>query len=140
MTQRTGKRFNIKLDYNEVEIEAHTLDWMDFKSVFIIVQGWFNLEQKDVYKLNKQIKRSLSKHMDGNIFDMEKIIDVVDAPRTLTNGFGHSLFEYTIFLKRPNLIDSKEMNPYTKRIVEGIYNENFINPDFIVRKKKKEIV
>ena len=136
---RTGKQFNIKLKFDNVEIEAHTLDSTHFKSVYIIVHGWFNLEREEIYKLNKRIKTALYKYMNLAIFTNERVIDVVDAPRQLTNGFGHSMFEYTLFLRTPNLITPKEMNPYTKQIMEGIYNEVFIDPNFEVRKKRKEI-
>lgn len=136
---RTGKQFNTKLKFDNVEIEAHTLDAIHFKTVFIVIHGWFNMEREDVYRLNRKIKTSLYKHMNLAIFTNEKVIDIVDAPRQLTNGYGHSMFEYTLFLRTPNLISPKEMNPYTKQIIEGIYNEVFVNPEFDVKKKKKDI-
>lgn len=130
-----GRTFNKKLTFDEVNITAQTVDKENFKSVYITVSGWFNLETSDVNKLGVRIKKSVSNNMDMSVFH-DRMISVTDAPLTLTDGIGHTSFEYTLFIINPNKTTINDIEPYTGKIIRGVYNDIFTNPDFVVKKRK----
>lgn len=136
---RTSKTFNVNLVFKDVEITCNTIDIIDFKSVYFVIRGWFDLNKQQIATLNKQIKKSLINNLDLTLFRIDPIIDVVDAPETMTNGFGHSMFEYTVFLKYPGLTTKEEVQLATKHTIKQIHKEIFEDPDFKVKKRRKEL-
>ncbi len=135
--QKLGKQFNYKLNYEEVNIECHTINYIDFKSVYFLIEGWFDLDTKGLTKLKADMARTIQRNLDKSMFITDKLISYSEFPRTLSDGFGFSMFEYTVFLKRTNIVNVEQVKEPLRRVIEKIYDENFVDIDFRVKKIRK---
>lgn len=139
--QKLGKQLNSKVEYENILLECHTINSVDFKSVYFLIEGWFDLDSNGLTNLKKNIARTIKQNA-GDVFNGDKIISYTEFPRTLKDGFGFSMFEYTLYLKNVNQIDVHEAKEPTKRIMDSIYRDNFINGGFRyknLRKSKKRV-
>lgn len=134
--QKTGKQLNANLTYDDVLINCFTINSVDFKSVYFLIEGWFDLDSNGLNTLKRNIANTIKRNC-GDIFISDKIISYTEFPRTLSDGFGFSMFEYTIFLKQVNLIDVHQAKEPTRRIMDKIYEENFVNRTFQVKNLRK---
>lgn len=126
---KTGKQFNIHVKYDDILIECHTINSVEFKSVYFLVKGWFDLDNSGLERLKRDISNTIQRNV-GDIFIKDKIISYTEFPRTLTDGYGYSMFEFTVYLKQINMIDFQQAKEPTKRIMDKIYEDNFVDANF----------
>jgi hypothetical protein len=131
-----GRRFNKSLEFDNITIEAYTMDKIDLKSVYFIVRGYFDMEMNQILYFKNNIGRTIKKIMSEDVFQKDKMIINSELPVNIVDGFNIATFEYTIFLKKKNIIDHKEMEPHVRGIMIGVYDEHFKDTDMIVSKTK----
>jgi hypothetical protein len=136
-TPKLGRQFNYKLNYDEVNIECHTINCINFKSVYFLIEGWFDLDDRGLNKLKTNMGRTIQRHLDKSMFITDKLISYSEFPRTLSDGFGFSMFEYTVYLKHTNIVNVEQAKEPIRRVIEKIYDENFVDVDFRVKKLRK---
>jgi len=120
-----------------VLIECNTINYIEFKSIFFIIKGWFDLDDKGLNDLKKSITKTIKRNTDDSMFIKDKIISYTEFPRTLTDGYGYSMFEFTVFLKQINMIDEEQAKEPTKRIMDKIYEDNFVDANFRFKNLKR---
>ena len=131
-----GRRFNKSLEFDNITIEAYTMDKIDLKSVYFIVRGYFDMEMNQILYFKNNIGRTIKKIISEDVFQKDKMIINSELPVNIVDGFNIATFEYTIFLKKKNIIDHKEMEPHVRGIMIGVYDEHFKDTDMIVSKTK----
>lgn len=127
--QKLGKQLNSELKFEDIQIECFTINCVEFKSVYFVVEGWFDLDSEGLNNLKKSISNTIQRNV-GDDFNKNKIIAYTEFPRTLTDGYGFSMFEYTIYLKNINQIDVHQAKEPTRKIMNKIYEENFVDAGF----------
>lgn len=129
-----GRLFNKDLKYDNINITCNTVDKDNLKSIYIIVSGYFDLDEEELIGLRRKIGKTIRQSIDPKVFYNQKIIEIEE---TRDNGdMTYGGFEYTIFLSKDNKIEWRELQTYTKEIMDLIHQQYFINPEFKVCKTK----
>jgi hypothetical protein len=143
---KKGKSVKLNL-YNPIKSVYGTVDSKNLKSVYINIQSW--VTPKDDYdnwnrvvsNLGREIKHSVFKSINTNIFQDKSIVDL----DLRTSGISHgkkSFFNLEIILYTTNEIDFKcpEIKESVKTIVQSVFNDNITtNKYFDFSTTKKEL-
>jgi hypothetical protein len=143
---KKGKSVKLNL-YNPIKSVYGTVDSKNLKSVYINIQSW--VTPKDDYdnwnrvvsNLGREIKHSVFKSINTNIFQDKSIVDL----DLRTSGISHgkkSFFNLEINLYTTNEIDFKcpEIKESVKTIVQSVFNDNITtNKYFDFSTTKKEL-
>ena len=127
MTKRLMKTFNPNVKYPNIKIESATCNVENFSSVYIIVEGWFDEDLETIHKLRKQIRQTISNNLNLNLFTNRMILDTPDIPLKKTSNECYATFEYTIFLKKVNIIEPLSMRVHMKKLTDIIFEKHFMN-------------
>jgi hypothetical protein len=142
---KKGKSVKLNL-YTPIKSVYGTVDSKNLKSIYINIQSWVN--PKDEYdnwnrivsNLGREIKHSVYKSINTNIFQDKSIVDL----DLRTSGISHgkkSFFNLEINLYTTNEFDFKslEIKNSVKNIVQSIFNDNITtNKYFEFSTTKKE--
>jgi hypothetical protein len=131
-----GRRLNSDIEYDNVLIQCHTTDGVNFKSVFFVIQGWFDIELTQQTILHKNIIRTIKNHIPENIIYKDRIIPICELPANLQHNNNKTQYEYTMFLKKPNSMRPSDLEPYTKVIMDEVYGEHFKDKEFSTKTKR----
>jgi hypothetical protein len=143
---KKGKSVKLNL-YNPIKSVYGTVDSKNLKSVYINIQSW--VTPKDDYdnwnrvvsNLGREIKHSVFKSINTNIFQDKSIVDL----DLRTSGISHgkkSFFNLEINLYTTNELDFKcsEIKESVKTIVQSVFNDNITtNKYFDFSTTKKEL-
>jgi hypothetical protein len=143
---KKGKSVKLNL-YNPIKSVYGTVDSKNLKSIYINIQSWIN--PKDEYdnwnrivsNLGREIKHSVYKSINTNIFQDKSIVDL----DLRTSGISHgkkSFFNLEINLYTTDEFDFKstEIKNSVKNIIQSVFNNN-ITPnkyfEFSITKKEE---
>jgi hypothetical protein len=143
---KKGKSVKLNL-YNPIKSVYGTVDSKNLKSIYINIQSWIN--PKDEYdnwnrivsNLGREIKHSVYKSINTNIFQDKSIVDL----DLRTSGISHgkkSFFNLEINLYTTDEFDFKsaEIKNSVKSIIQSVFNNN-ITPnkyfEFSITKKEE---
>jgi hypothetical protein len=144
---KKGKSVKLNL-YNPIKSVYGTVDSKTLKSVYINIQSWVTpREEYDnwnrvVSNLGREIKHSVYKSINTNIFQDKSIVDL----DLRTSGISHgkkSFFNLEINLYTTNEFDFKsiEIKESVKNIIQSVFNDNIsINKYFEFSTTKKEVI
>lgn len=144
---KKGKSIKLNL-YNPIKSVYGTVDSKTLKSVYINIQSWVTpREEYDnwnrvVSNLGREIKHSVYKSINTNIFQDKSIVDL----DLRTSGISHgkkSFFNLEINLYTTNEFDFKsiEIKESVKNIIQSVFNDNIsINKYFEFSTTKKEVI
>jgi hypothetical protein len=142
---KKGKSVKLNL-YNPIKSVYGTVDSKNLKSIYINIQSWIN--PKDEYdnwnrivsNLGREIKHSVYKSINTNIFQDKSIVDL----DLRTSGISHgkkSFFNLEINLYTTDEFDFKsaEIKNSVKNIIQSVFNNNITsNKYFEFSSTKKE--
>jgi len=141
---KKGKSVKLNL-YNPIKSVYGTVDSKELKSVYINIQSWVSPKldhdnwNRVVCNLNREIKHSVFKSIDSQIFKETSIVDL--DLRTSGISYGKKSFfnlEVNLFINNGLDFKSKNLKESIKYIVKNIYNNNIWNNnyfDFSLTKK-----
>ena len=143
---KKGKSVKLNL-YNPIKSVYGTVDSKNLKSVYINIQSW--VTPKDDYdnwnrvvsNLGREIKHSVFKSINTNIFQDKSIVDL----DLRTSGISHgkkSFFNLEINLYTTNELDFKcsEIKESVETIIQSVFNNNITtNKYFDFSTTKKEL-
>ena len=130
------KEFKLTEINPNITIESKTINYLDLKSFFIVVECWYESDV-DARLWGQKIKKNILSVLDKEYFNTEILISDLDVPKIKNSSIYHSMFEYTIFLKKPNIIDHKQLSVHAKKIckmISGMYD----SAEFKFYKRKKD--
>jgi hypothetical protein len=143
---KKGKSVKLNL-YNPIKSVYGTVDSKNLKSIYINIQSWIN--PKDEYdnwnrivsNLGREIKHSVYKSINTNIFQDKSIVDL----DLRTSGISHgkkSFFNLEINLYTTDEFDFKsaEIKNSVKNIIQSVFNNNITSNkyfEFSITKKEE---
>lgn len=131
------KAFKITSDINpNIKIEGNMINIHDIKSFYMTVECWY---PNDVNALlwGKRMKKKIYESLDKSLFT-DRIIDILDVPESKQYSYYHSMFEYTIFLNKPNSLSHSEIESHVNKIAVVISNL-YDSADFKFYKDRKDV-
>lgn len=126
-----GKKLNKNINYPKVDISGNILDKSSIKSFYLLISGYFDLDEDNINLLQKKISKTIKQNLNKDIFYIDRVIDIGDI--RLFEKYNYGGFEYTIFLKRENLITFEELNYQVKNLTDIIYDKHFHKPEFEIK-------
>lgn len=130
--KKSGCKFVVKNNYDEMEVSSETLDKQDFRSIMLDLGFWCICDtdkpKRTINKLIGDIKSTIINKGSQYHFS-KKIIDVGNIPFNFNETkLGYVCLEYTIFLNKNIKFDKKEMTIILNDLVDVIYKEHFVEP------------
>jgi hypothetical protein len=130
--KKSGCKFVVKNNYNEMEVSSETLDKKDFRSVMLDLGFWCICDtdkpKRTINKLIGDIKSTIISKGSKYHFS-KRIIDLGNTPFNFNETkLGYVSLEYTIFLNKNIKFDKKEMTMVLNDLVDVIYKEHFVEP------------
>jgi hypothetical protein len=141
---KKGATFNVKNNYDNLNVSCETIDKIEFKSIILSFEGWFIVDveykpHRKMEKLLQQIKNTIKLNSNKHYFN-GMLIDVIEIPYTFEGqSTGYVTFEYTLFVNRGIKFNKTEMTMVMNEMIKKIYNDYFKEPaDFDVYKNRDE--
>lgn len=142
--QKKGATFNVKNNYDNLNVSCETVDKLELKSIILCMNSWFisHTDYKPTRKMEKllqQIKNTINLNMNKHFFN-GMIIDVIELPYTFDETkCGYVTFEYTLFTNKNIRYNRKEITMVMNELIKIIYNDYFKEPvDFTICKSRTE--
>jgi hypothetical protein len=141
---KKGATFNVKNNYDNLNVSCETIDKIEFKSIILSFEGWFIVDveykpHRKMEKLLQQIKNTIKLNSNKHYFN-GMLIDVIEIPYTFeAQGTGYVTFEYTLFVNKGIKFNKQELTTLMNEMIDLIYNDYFKEPmDFDVYKNRDE--
>jgi len=130
--KKSGCKFVVKNNYDEMEVSSETMDKQDFKTIMLDLSFWClcntDKPKRTINKLTRDIKSTIISNSSKYHFS-NKIIDVANMPFNFNETkLGYVSLEYTIFLNKHIRFNKKEMTMVLNDLVDVIYKEHFVEP------------
>lgn len=126
-----GKKLNTDIKYEKVDMTSNIVDKSSLKSFYLLINGYFDLDSDELNKLKTKIARTIVKNINQTYFHTNRLIDIIEIK--VRDKYNYGGFEYTIFLKKENIITINELEEETKRLMDIIYETHFDKPEFEIK-------